>query len=151
MVCLTVKVGKCSSSTRSNEANQQPCTRLYTSSAQQLTFLAVQDLSSVLLLHLLGAQALVDDLPLDLLITLTVVGDGLQKGRRTTSRSGEDETHLTRSQETGKVGEKVTGFGGHGVDAEDLEDLEDGHDELLDDGVGEGSDVDLCRGRGKSY
>lgn len=87
-------------------------------SARQLTFLAVQYLSSVLLLHLLGAQTLVDDLSLDLLVTLTVVGDGLQKGRRTTSRSGEDETHLTGSQETGKVGEQVTGFGGHGVDAE---------------------------------
>jgi len=83
-----------------------------------VVFLAVQYLSSVLLLHLLGAQALVDDLPLDLLVTLTVVGDGLQKGRRTTTRSGEDETHLTGSQETGKVGEQVTGFGGHGVDAE---------------------------------
>jgi hypothetical protein len=91
---------------------------LFVSLLPLLTFLAVQDLSSVLFLHLLGAQALVDDLPLDLLITLTVVGDGLQKGRRTTSRSGEDETHLTRSQETGKVGEQVTGFGRHGVDAE---------------------------------
>jgi len=108
-----------------------------------LTFLTVQDLSSVLLLHLLGRQPLVDDITLDILVTLSVVGDRLQERTRTTTRSGEDETHLTRLQETGKVGQEFLGFRRKGVDAEDLENTHDGHDELFHDGVGESSDVDL--------
>lgn len=142
MVCLTVKVGKCSSS--ADATGSVPIlSRAKGHLRMELTLLAVQDLPGILLLHLLGAQSLVNDIPLDLEVTLSVVGDRLQKGRRSTARSGEDETHLTRTEETGKVGQEVFGLGGHGIDAEELEKPHDGHDELLDDGVGKRSNVDL--------
>ena len=112
-----------------------------------LTFFTVQDFSSVFLLHLLGTQALVGDITLDLQVALTVVRNGFQKGTGTATWPGKDETHLTRTEETGKVGQEVTGFGRHGVDPENFEELDHGHDELLHDSIGESSDVDLCLSR----
>jgi hypothetical protein len=67
----------------------------------KITFLVVYHLAFVELLHLVCVDTSIEDISVDVLITLSAISDGTQEGRAASTRAAEDKTHFSRFENAG--------------------------------------------------